>query len=101
MNSVQTCTTKSTYVNSDTVNSLMFAGINVCVLEANTCSWGLIVAVISVPVSYLGTSIVCGVLNLAISRLSRNSPNKSIANINEFTVSMTYADYLIWLIFII
>ena len=36
---------------SDTVNSLMFAGINVCVFEAKPCSWGLIFAVSSGPVS--------------------------------------------------
>ncbi len=38
-----------------TVNSLMFAGINVCVFETKPCSWGLIFAANSGLVSYLGT----------------------------------------------
>ncbi len=38
-----------------TVNSLMFAGINVCVFVTKPCSWGLMFAVSSGLVSYLGT----------------------------------------------
>ncbi len=38
-----------------TVNSLMFAGINVCVFVTKPCSWGLMFAVSLGLVSYLGT----------------------------------------------
>ncbi len=38
-----------------TINSFMFAGINVCVFEAKLYLWGLIFAVNSGLVSYLGT----------------------------------------------
>ena len=40
--------------NYGTVNSLMFAGINVCVFETKPCLRGLIFAVSSGLVSYLG-----------------------------------------------
>ncbi len=40
---------------SNTVNSLMFAGINVCVFKTKPCSRGLIFVVSSGLVSYLGT----------------------------------------------
>ncbi len=38
---------KSLSVKSNTVNSLIFAGINVCVFESKPCSQGLIFAVSS------------------------------------------------------
>ncbi len=51
---VSECIVRNVIVrNIATVNSLMFAGINVCVCKAKTCSWGLLFAVSSVPVSYL------------------------------------------------
>ncbi len=46
-----TCTLKYT---TYTVNSLMFAGINVCMFETKPCLWGLIFVVSSGLVSYLG-----------------------------------------------
>ncbi len=58
----------------------MFAGINVCVFETKPCSWGLIFAVSSGLVSYLGK------LRLRFKDGHENSPNKSLAKINEFTV---------------
>ncbi len=76
----------------NTVNSLMFVGINVCVFEAKPCLRGLIFAVSSRLVSYLGTWIVCIVFiwhlrfKDAHELHLRYSPNKSLANINEFTV---------------
>ncbi len=39
----------------DTVNSLMFAGINVCVFMKKPCSQGLMFAASSGLVGYLGT----------------------------------------------
>ncbi len=75
-----------TDTHNNTVNSLMFAGINVCVFDAKPCLRGLIFAVISGLVSYLDTWIVCVVFIFAIYMWSRNSPNKSLTNINEFTV---------------
>ncbi len=42
-----------------TVNSLMFAGINVCVFETIPCSWGIIFAVSSGLVNYLGSHELC------------------------------------------
>ncbi len=41
-----------------TVNSLMFAGVNVCVFETKPCSRRLIFAVSSSLVGYLDTSIM-------------------------------------------
>ncbi len=38
---------------------------------------------------------VCGVFNFAFSRWSRNSPNKSLANINEFIVCNLWLHNLI------
>ncbi len=39
----------------DAVNSLMFAGINICIFETKPCLWGLIFAVSSgLVVNYLG-----------------------------------------------
>ena len=42
-----------------TVNSLMFAGINVSVFETKPCLRGLIFAVSSGLVNYLGTHELC------------------------------------------
>ncbi len=42
----------------NTVNSLMFAGINVCVFETNPCLRGLIFAISSGLTGYLGTWIM-------------------------------------------
>ncbi len=39
----------------NTVNSLMFAGINVCIFETKPCLWGLIFAVSPDPVNFVGT----------------------------------------------
>ncbi len=65
----------------------MFAGINVCVFETRPCSWGLIFAVSSGLGNYLGTYELCLlVFMFAILKRSQNSPNKSLTNINEFTV---------------
>ncbi len=47
-----------TEIKWNTVNSLMFAGINVCVFEAKPCLWGLIFAVSSGLVSFFGTWII-------------------------------------------
>ena len=43
----------------NTVNSLMFAGINVCVFETKPCSRGIIFAVSSGLVNYLGIHELC------------------------------------------
>ncbi len=54
------------------------------------CSWGLIFAVSSGLVNYLGTPELClRVFMFAILKRSRNSPNKSLAN-NEFTVLLKF-----------
>ncbi len=68
----------------------MFAGINVCVFETKPYSWGLIFAVSSGLVNYLGTHELClRVFTFAILNRSRNSPDKSLANSNEFTVDIS------------
>ncbi len=41
------------------VNSLMFAGINICIFETKPCSQGLIFAVSSGLLNYLGTRDLC------------------------------------------
>ncbi len=64
----------------------MFVGINVCVFETRP-SWGLIFAVSSGLANYLGTHELClRLFMFVILKRSRNSPNKSLVNINEFTV---------------
>ncbi len=54
---------------ANTVNSLMFAGINVCVFETRPCSWGLIFAVSSGLVNYLGTHELCSHLGIYVCDL--------------------------------
>ena len=70
------------------VNLLMVVtGINACVFETKPCLRGLIFAVSSGLVDYLGTHALClRVFIFAIYRWSWISPNKSLANITEFTV---------------
>ncbi len=49
--------------------------------------WELIFVVSSCLVNYLGTHELClRIFMFVILKRSRNSPNKSLANINEFTV---------------
>ncbi len=64
----------------------MFAGINVCVFEEKPCSWGLIFAIRSDLVSYLGTEIIYlrGIYFYDLKMVAKFA--KSLANINEFTV---------------
>ena len=65
----------------------MFAGIAVCVFETRPFSWRLIFTVSSGLVNYLGAhELSLWVFMFAILKRSRNSPNKSLANINEFAV---------------
>ncbi len=66
-------------------------GVNVCIFETKPCSRALIFAVNSSGlVSYL-------VHELCLQGM-RNSPNKSLANINEFTVCNFWCKLLITLI---
>ncbi len=46
-----------------TVNSFMFVGINICIFETNPCLWGLIFAISSGLVNYLGTRSRCAGIN--------------------------------------
>ncbi len=62
--------------------------------ETRPCSWGLIFAVSAGLVNYLGTHKIClWVFMFAILKRLRNSPNKSLANINEFTVIWQQPQY--------
>ncbi len=64
----------------------MFAGINVCLFETKPCSRGLIFAVRSGLVNYLGNELCLREFILRFKNAwSRNLSNKSLANINEFT----------------
>ncbi len=71
-----------------TVNSLMFVGINVCIFETKPCSQGLIFAVIPGLVNYLATWIMFAGICFCNLKMVTNLPNKSLANINEFTVQL-------------
>ncbi len=64
----------------------MFAGINVCIFETKTCSQGLIFAVSSGVINYLGTSFMFPAIYFCDFNMIAKIANKSLTNINEFTV---------------
>ena len=70
------------FAGNNTVNSLMFTGINVCIFETKSCLLVLVFAVISGVVVYLYVNYVYGYLFLRFKHVLRWSANKYLANIN-------------------
>ncbi len=90
-----------------TVNSLMFAGINICVFEAKPCSRGLIFAFSSSLVSYLHTlSLFAGYLFLRFRdsrKIRQINPSKSLMNLqcieilkNSLITKPTPSMFTVW-----
>ncbi len=77
----------------NTVNSLIFAVINVCVFETTPSSWRLIFVVNRGLVNYLGTSpvlyvkYVCGYLFLRVEdgrKFSQINPSQTLMNLQHW-----------------
>ncbi len=71
-----------------TVNSLLFAGINVCVFETKPCLWELIFAVGSGIVNYLGTWIMFAGTQCiyfrdlkVVTNISQINPSRTLLNL--------------------